>query len=123
MTIQGVVGKSGATNPVLTLESRPSSVAGAVIRFWLVLRYKAWVGERVLDDAFMGYSDTDRDIMLAKVGGELKAELLPLIQAEDRMVAAGRKVCVACSADKEDDIGIQTEHGWMHGECAKGAGQ
>jgi hypothetical protein len=117
------VGKSGATNPVMTLESRPSQLHGAVIRFWLVLRYKAWKGERLLDDNFMAYSDADRDIMLAKVGGELRKELLPLIEAEDRMVLQGKKVCAACSVEKDGEIGVVTEHGWMHAECAKGVGQ
>lgn len=69
-------------SPTLSLEQRPSHITG--IAFWLSLRYKEHVFDAILPEGFMGWDDTARDLAIAKIGGELKAKLRPILLAEDR---------------------------------------
>ncbi len=78
------VREDGKQNPILALESRPSSLTG--ISFWLVLAYKQHSFEALLPADFFAMEDTERDLVIAKEAGELKRKLRPILEAEDRLV-------------------------------------
>lgn len=79
----------GHPKATMELEQRPSLVMGlspsaSPISFWLILRYKEHKFERLLPDGFMGMDDVGRDLAIAEVAEGLRAQLAPIMIAEDR---------------------------------------
>ncbi len=78
------VPEDGKLNPVMVLESRPNNITG--FAFYLILSYKEFHEERILPADFFAMDDTDRDLLIMKVAGEMKRRLAPILEAEDRLV-------------------------------------
>lgn len=81
--------EDGHPKATMELEQRPSLVASlspgaSPISFWVVLRYKHHVFDRMLPDGFMGMDDAARDLVIADAAGELQRQLRPIMLAEDR---------------------------------------
>jgi hypothetical protein len=68
-------------NPVVTIETRPSSFTG--FAWWVVLTYKHHRFEEMLPFETAGMDDDKRDAAVAKVLPRLQAQLRPILEAED----------------------------------------
>lgn len=83
MKIQGVVTKE-KLNPVMAVESRPSTLTG--ISYWLVLTYRDFHEERLLPPDFMGLDQDAQNLAVLPLAEEMRKKLAPILEAEDRLV-------------------------------------
>lgn len=75
------VPKDGKLNPLMAIESRPSSLTGFSI--WLVLSYKEHQFSEMLPPDFMAMDEAMQSFAVLPAADILKKKLRPILEAED----------------------------------------
>lgn len=75
------VRNDGKKNPIMAIETRPSSLTG--ISWWLVLAYLDHAFEEPLPPDFPAMDETQRNLTILPIAERLRQRMKPILDAED----------------------------------------